>query len=286
MLGRATVGLISLVLVWGNLVAGLKAGLGCPDWPLCYGKVLPPYRWDTYMEFLHRVIAAAAGIALCALAVRRFRSYRGAARAVPAAAVLLLLAEAGMVGAVVLLEIPVQLTTVHFLAGLLIFLLAFYLAAFDGESSPPGFSLSGYASLFFALGWLVFLLAAMGAYVRHSEAGLALPDWPTNLGGLVPPLLSGGVLVHFAHRLLAAVVLASVGGLVVASSLDGRLARHRGAARGLLAMLLLQVGVGGAVVLTGLFFLSTALHLAIALGMLAVLSRMWFREIGWNAAAP
>jgi heme A synthase len=44
MLGRVTVGLLFLLLVWGNLVAGLKAGLACPDWPLCHGKVLPPWR--------------------------------------------------------------------------------------------------------------------------------------------------------------------------------------------------------------------------------------------------
>ena len=44
MLGKATVGLLFLLLVWGNLVAGLKAGLACPDWPLCHGKVLPPFR--------------------------------------------------------------------------------------------------------------------------------------------------------------------------------------------------------------------------------------------------
>ena len=64
MLGRVTVGLLFLLLVWGNLVAGLKAGLACPDWPLCHGKVLPPFRWDIYMEFGHRVIAAVASIFL------------------------------------------------------------------------------------------------------------------------------------------------------------------------------------------------------------------------------
>src|SRR5512147_447096 len=114
MLGRVTVGLLFLLLVWGNLVAGLKAGLGCPDWPLCHGKVLPPFRWDIWMEFLHRVIAAGAGVALAALSYKRFRAYRGGARAVPVAAIALLLAEIGLGGAVVLLEIPARLTTFHF----------------------------------------------------------------------------------------------------------------------------------------------------------------------------
>jgi heme A synthase len=79
MLGRVTVGLLFLLLVWGNLVAGLKAGLACPDWPLCHGKVLPPFRWDIYMEFGHRVIAAVASVCLIALAARRYRKYEGSA---------------------------------------------------------------------------------------------------------------------------------------------------------------------------------------------------------------
>jgi hypothetical protein len=50
-------------------------------------------------------------------------------------------------------------------------------------------------------------------------------------------------------------------------------------AGGLVLMILAQVAVGGAVVLTRLYFLSTALHLAVALGMLMMLARMWVREL-------
>ena len=46
MLGRITLALFFLLLVWGNLVAGLEAGLGCPDWPLCRGVVIPPLKFD------------------------------------------------------------------------------------------------------------------------------------------------------------------------------------------------------------------------------------------------
>jgi heme A synthase len=286
MLGRVTVGLFFLLLVWGNLVAGLKAGLACPDWPLCHGKVLPPFRLDITMEFLHRVIAAVAGVALLALSHRRFRAYRGGARAVPVLAVALLAAEIAMGGAVVLLALPVQLTTVHFTTGLVVFLLVYYMAAFDGVALPPSFSLKGYPGLFFGMGALVFLLAAMGAYVRHAGAGLSLPDWPTSLGGLVPAVLSGGVLLQFSHRVLAALVALTVVALWAATGLDDHLRRHRQMAGGLVLLILVQIAVGGAVVLSRLYFLSTALHLAVALGMLMLLGRMWMRELSPGGTAP
>jgi len=279
MLGKATVGLLFLLLVWGNLVAGLKAGLACPDWPLCHGKVLPPFRVDIYMEFLHRVLAAVAGTALLVLSHLRFRAYRGGARAVPLLAVALLAGEIVMGGLVVLLEIPVQLTTVHFLAGLLIFLLAYYMMAFDGVSAPPAFSARGYSALFLGMGGMLLLLAALGAYVRHAGAGLSLPDWPTSLGGLVPAVLSGGVLVQFSHRVLSALVLLTVVALYAATRLDPHLCRHRGRARALLLLIGGQVGIGGLVVLTKLYYLATGLHLAIALAMLLLLARMWTLEV-------
>lgn len=50
-------------------------------------------------------------------------------------------------------------------------------------------------------------------------------------------------------------------------------------AGGLVLLILAQVAVGGAVVMTRLYFLSTALHLAVALAMLMMLARMWMREL-------
>jgi len=279
MLGKATVGLLFLLLVWGNLLAGLKAGLACPDWPLCYGKIVPPFRMDIYMEFLHRVLAAVTGIALLVLAHVRFRAYRGGARAVPVLAVVLLAGEIAMGGLVVLLELPVQLTTIHFLTGLFIFLLAYYMMVFDGVSAPPAFSARGYAALFLGMGTLLLLLAALGAYVRHVGAGLSLPDWPTSLGGLVPTVLSGGVLIQFSHRVLSVLVLLTVVALYAATRLDPHLVRYRRHAFSLLLLIAAQIGVGGLVVLTRLYYLSTGLHLTVALAMLLLLARMWILEV-------
>ena len=279
MLGRITFALFFLLLVWGNLVAGMKAGMACPDWPLCQGKLLPPFRLDVWMEFSHRLLAASATVSLLALGHVRFRSYQGGAKAVPLAAVGLIAAEIVIGGFAVLLELPLQLTTIHFITGLLVFVFVLYMAAFDGVREPAGVTLKGYALLFFAMAAVVFSQAALGAYVRHAQAGLACPDFPTCLGQWLPPLQSGPVLFHFSHRLLAWLILGTTASLCIAAFMDARLHGQRKAALFLVVICMLQIGVGAGVVQSGLNFAATALHLAIALVMLSTLVWMWSGEV-------
>lgn len=278
MLGRITVALFFLLLVWGNLVAGLKAGLACPDWPLCQGKVLPPFRLDVWMEFTHRVIAAAAALFLLLLSRKRFKAYRGIARAVPLAAFGLVAFEIAFGGLVVLLELPLRLTVVHFMTGLTVFLLTCYMATFDGEKAHPRFPLRGYAGLFLALLLLLYCQASLGAYVRHAGAGLACPDFPTCLGSWLPTHLGGAVMIHFSHRLLALLAVCTIAALAVAVFIDGRLAGYRPAARALLLLGIVQIGAGAWVVQSGLNFAATAIHFAVALVMLMALGRMWLTQ--------
>lgn len=286
MLGKVTVGLFFLLLVWGNAVAGLKAGLGCPDWPLCHGRVVPPFRWDIYMEFGHRVIAAAATVSLAALAHFRFRSYKGLARAVPVAAMGIIAAEIVLGGLVVLTGLPVQLTTVHFMTGLVVFVLALYMMSFDGERRPARFSVNGSAALFLGLAAVVFFQAALGAYVRHSGSGLACPDFPTCLGMIIPRVSDPHVLAHYSHRLLAYLLMLTMLAFYASTVLDRRMRRNHPQAVALLFLVGGQIAVGAVVVLSGLYFLAAALHLAVALAMLLLLSNMWAREVNIREVEP
>lgn len=279
MLGRSTVALLFLLLVWGNLVTGMKAGLACPDWPLCQGGVLPQFQLDIWMEFSHRLLAAVATVSLLALAHFRFRSYPGLAKGIPLAAVGLVVVEIVLGGLTVLLELPVQLTTLHFMTGLAVFLLAFYMLEFDGTSRIPRFSLHGYAPLFLGMIALVFSQAALGAYVRHAQAGLACPDFPACQGSWLPPSLTGPVFLHFSHRLAGYGIALTTIALCVATFLDRGLGHYRGKALLLVILNLFQIGAGALVVLSGLNFAATAIHLAVALAILSLLFHLWVAEL-------
>jgi cytochrome c oxidase assembly protein subunit 15 len=113
---------------------------------------------------------------------------------------------------------------------------------------------------------VIYLQILIGATMRHTGAGLAIPDFPLAFGQIVPPpanLVTGPVAVHFAHRLVAL----AAAGLIFAST--WRVWRaHRGVAAlarpALLASLLVvvQIGLGGAVVLSGRHVAVNTAHVA------------------------
>ncbi len=279
MLGKIAVSLLFLLLIWGNIVAGLKVGLACPDWPLCHGKVLPPFRWDIYMEFMHRIIGAVTSVFILLLSYKRFRNYTGVERLIPILTVLLLLFQIILGGVVVLLKLPVDLTTFHFSIALIIFSVTFYMAFFKGKEKRPIFSIEGYSSLFFILSLLVFIQAVLGAYVRHSEAGLACPDFPKCLGYWIPPELTGIVLTNFSHRTLAYLIFFAAVLLYAFSYINSELSHNRKKFLILLLLIFLQVILGIIVIHSKLYFLATAFHIAIALLILSTVLFIWFQGL-------
>ena len=55
-------GMLAGLIVLGAGVRLADAGLACPDWPLCYGEVVPPFNFKVFMEWIHRVFAGSVGI--------------------------------------------------------------------------------------------------------------------------------------------------------------------------------------------------------------------------------
>jgi cytochrome c oxidase assembly protein subunit 15 len=113
---------------------------------------------------------------------------------------------------------------------------------------------------------VVYLQILLGAVMRHTGAGLAIPDFPLMFGRLVPPpdlLASGAVAIHFAHR-VCALVLA----IFLVAEAWRILRRHgdrpelRRPAALLMALLVLQITLGGLTVLTAKDVIVNTAHLA------------------------
>ncbi len=64
-LAAATWGLMAL----GSATRVMEAGLACPDWPLCFGQVVPTQQMDlqVFLEWFHRLVAATVGLSVMGL---------------------------------------------------------------------------------------------------------------------------------------------------------------------------------------------------------------------------
>jgi heme A synthase len=156
------------------------------------------------------------------------------------------------------------------------------MALFDGKARKPVFSIRSYSMLFFLLGFMVFFQAVLGAYVRHSGAGLACPDFPRCLGYWIPPELSGTVLIHFSHRIFAYIIFITVFAIFISTYIDSDLSRDRSRVLILLCLIFVQITIGVGIIHSKLYFLTTALHLAVALLILSTVLYTWFREMEEN----
>jgi cytochrome c oxidase assembly protein subunit 15 len=110
----------------------------------------------------------------------------------------------------------------------------------------------------------------LGAVMRHTEAGLAIPDFPFAFGGVIPPLQDPKVQIHFAHRigaLVVALLAAWTVTRIVRAHGDEPLLRRP--AFFLAALLLAQVGLGALTIWTRKAVIPTTAHV---LGGAAVLA--------------
>jgi len=114
-----------------------------------------------------------------------------------------------------------------------------------------------------ALTALIYGQILLGATMRHTGAGLAIPDFPLSYGHLLPPFWTHPIAIHFAHRvgafLVASAALAVIVGTFRRHGDRSELTRPASLLGGLIAT---QITLGAYVVLTSKQPIVNTLHVA------------------------
>ena len=265
-LSVATAAVTYALVVLGGVVRVSGSGLGCPDWPLCHGRLLPPLNVHAIIEYSHRTTASLTSVLVVATAIAAWLYLRERRDIlVPATLALGLLVVQVALGAItVRFELPPMIVLAHLATA--VALLGAVSVTAAAALLPAG---RGAGDLFSirrariaAAG--TYLLILTGSLVVGSGASASCGAWPLCGGGLS---LSFDRLpaIQLVHRAAAGLI-----GLVIVVSLISVLARHRRqpAVRATVALTLaalaFQVAVGAAVVTLHLPAVLRGLHLALA----------------------
>jgi heme a synthase len=269
------------VVVLGAYTRLKDAGLGCPDWPGCYGYLSVPgaaanietaearfphapfEAHKAWPEMVHRYFAGALGVLIlagAALAVGSRREREDVPLRLPLALLLLVVVQAAFGMWTVTLKLWPQVVTTHLLGGFATLGLLWLLYLRLTPTTPIPASLRPHAAVALAA---VVLQVMLGGWTTSNYAALACPDFPTCHGVWWPPMDAadgfdvfqdigpnylGGLLdntartaIHMGHRIGALLVFFAVGSLAL-RLLSIEPARRLGIA--VAALLLIQIALG------------------------------------------
>ena len=210
-----TMVLTFVLIMLGAFVRLSDAGLGCPDWPGCYGNLTPHHSADViraaevvqpggpvsmakaWKEMLHRYLAMVVGALIAAIMFSAWRNRRAWNQS-PILAILLggaVIFQAALGAWTVTMLLKPAIVTSHLLGGITILSLLAWLhwRQVARQSSRPGWAkgiISSRGLRFFALLALVVLFGqiALGGWVSTNYAALACADLPLCDGKLLPAM--------------------------------------------------------------------------------------------------
>jgi len=261
----------------GVIVRATDSGLGCPDWPLCHGQLIPalddPKAW---IEWVHRTVAVIIGFEILGLAILAIRDYRDRQSILWPA-----LGAVGLVGfqawlgrETVRLGNSGESVTAHLAAALALVALLVYLTVRAGY--PARIGGRGASQRFTLLAAfttaVTFALLLFGSQVTATSSALVFPDWPL-MDGSVFPAVTEVTAAHVLHRWVAAFVALIVAALAVVAWRTQR--DHPTLVRlsvGAAVLFAIQVVIGGAQVMTRLAEWTQTLHLALGAVIWAMLT--------------
>ncbi|MGH6611184.1 MAG: COX15/CtaA family protein [Burkholderiaceae bacterium] len=312
------------LIMLGSFTRLTDSGLGCPDWPGCYGQSTP---WSAsaqireaqtalpsgpvtmtkaWIEMAHRYFALAIGVLIIVLAVLAWRRARSSWLATAA---LVWVCVQGAFGALtVTMRLQPAIVTMHLIGAIVLLVMLTWLALRESPSMKVVAAPRVYATAVVALA-VLSIQVALGGWVSSNYAVMACPDFPLCQGELLPPMdFSHGftwwrelgrtgegeivpfqalVAIHWTHRMFAIVVVTMVVALIWQMRRHAELSRL---ARGLLALTALQLLTGLSNVVLQWPLLLAVLHsggAALMVGLLvAVIYRTSRKSLNSGFASP
>jgi len=262
----------------GGLVTSTGSGLSVPDWPNTYGWFMWTFPLNKmvggiFYEHLHRLVASTVGFLIVVLAVWLWRAEpRAWVRRLGYLALAAVIAQGILGGITVLWYLPDAVSIAHASLAQIVFCLTTTIALVTsrgwaaGYADPKGPRRSDGGGdprlqrIAIVTTLVIYTQIVIGATMRHTGAGLAIPDFPLAFGHLVPPQWDAKIAIHFAHRAgaatVAALALATAGHVFY----HHRRAELRRPAMLLLVLLALQITLGALTVLSQKQFLVNSLH--------------------------
>jgi cytochrome c oxidase assembly protein subunit 15 len=273
-----------ILILAGGLVTSTGSGLAVPDWPNTYGWFMFAFPLDKmvggiFYEHGHRLIASTVGFLIMVQAFWLWRAEpRRWVRRLGLIALAAVITQGILGGITVLFFLPDAISISHAGLAQVVFCLTVTIALVtsrgwtasytaDGRSTPEDRTLQKVAVTTTAL---IYVQIILGATMRHTDAGLAIPDFPWVFGRLVPPQWDTKIAIHYAHRVGALIV--SIVILATTLHVFARARSRRELVRPsalLLVLLAAQVTLGAYVIWSGKQFVINSLHVMTGASVLA-----------------
>ena len=272
----------AVLIFAGGLVTSTGSGLSVPDWPNSYGWFMftfPVENWvgGIFYEHSHRLIASTVGFLILILAFWLWRAEpRPWVRKIGFIALGAVITQGMLGGITVLWYLPDPVSIAHASLAQIVFCLTAAIALVTSPGWRQRYARRGPAPddrvlqrVAVATLAIVYTQIVIGATMRHTDAGLAIPDFPWMFGHLIPDRWDPKIAVHFAHRIGALVVT-----LVILATTGHVFAHHRRRAEllrpsiALLVLVALQVTLGALTVLSGKHYIINSMHVVTGAGVL------------------
>ena len=212
-----------LVLLAGALVTNTESGRGCgDDWPLCHGKFVPAYTFESMLEYSHRLVSGIEGLLVLGITLLIYKKYRRNSDAYKeplyyaGAALLFTIIQALMGAAAVKWPQTPAIMAIHFGISLVAFAATLLLViwAYRAKNGiPPVYKVPRAIVMPMLLASIYcYVVIYLGAFIRHTKSAGGCIGWPLCNGEVIPELsgATGAVFTHRVAALILAIVLISI----------------------------------------------------------------------------